>query len=376
MGYMGLLIGMVLLLVSIQLFVNIRQILKENNPRRSGFDFVSISKTITNENMGKDNLFSVEEINELKTLPEIIAVSPLVSNRYRVRASAGNVFGFSTELFFESLDENFMSNQPEDFNWKPGQDIVPIVLSSDFLEMYNVFAPAQGLPQLSAQTITSLNLFLECSGTQGFQNFRGNVVGLSDQINSILVPPSFMSWSNQHLAGDSTIAPTRVFLKLKDANNPKLIHYLDTHGYYLNHDKIQFGRIKSILQNVVSALGVFGILVIVMALLLFSFYLQLMIARSKNNLQLLLTLGYSPRWLSNGVTKTWIPIYAFIILIALGITQIFQFLFFQFAFVKQFQLSWLLHWSVIIMALVLLLITLWVNSSLVKKELNRLSDFS
>jgi hypothetical protein len=371
MGYVGLVIGVLLLLFSMQLFLNIQQLLKENNPRKNGFDFVSISKTITNENMGKDNLFSEKEISELKALPQIDAVSPLTSNHYRVRASAGNVFEFSTDLFFESLDENFM-NQPADFVWKPGQEIVPIILSSDFLEMYNVFAPAQGLPQLSALTITSLNLFLECSGTRGFQNFRGNVVGLSDQINSILVPHSFMTWSNKQLAGDSTIAPTRVFLKLKDANNPQLINYLDSHGFYLNHDKIQFGRIKSILQNIVSALGGFGILVIVMALLLFSFYLQLMIAKSKENLKLLLTLGYSPRWLSNGFTKTWLPVYAFIILIALGITQLLQILFLQFPFVKQAALPWHLHWSVIVMALVLLLITLWVNSSLVKKEINRL----
>jgi hypothetical protein len=307
----------------------------------------------------------------LKALPQIDAVSPLTSNHYRVRASAGNVFAFSTDLFFESLDENFM-NQPVDFVWKPGQEIVPIILSSDFLEMYNVFAPAQGLPQLSAQTITSLNLFLECSGTHGIENFRGNVVGLSDQINSILVPHSFMMWSNKQLAGDSTIAPTRVFLKLKDANNPQLINYLDSHGFYLNHDKIQFGRIKSILQNIVSALGGFGILVIVMALLLFSFYLQLMIAKSKENLKLLLTLGYSPRWLSNGFTKTWLPVYGVIILFALSITQLLQILFLQFPFVKQAALQWHLHWSVIVMAFVLLLITLWVNSRLVKKEINRL----
>jgi hypothetical protein len=46
--------------------------------------------------------------------------------------------------------------------------------------------------------------------------------------------------------------------------------------------------VKGILQTIVSSLAGFGILVILLALVLFSFYLQLMIAKSKDNLQLLL----------------------------------------------------------------------------------------
>ena len=36
--------------------------LKENNPRKNGFDFISVTKTITNENMGKDNTFKDDEL--------------------------------------------------------------------------------------------------------------------------------------------------------------------------------------------------------------------------------------------------------------------------------------------------------------------------
>ena len=50
-----------------QMFVNIQQLLKENNPRKSGgYDFISISKTITNENMGKDNSFTNADLTKLK----------------------------------------------------------------------------------------------------------------------------------------------------------------------------------------------------------------------------------------------------------------------------------------------------------------------
>ena len=77
---------------------------------------------------------------------------------------------------------------------------------------------------------------------------------------------------------------------------------------------------KGVLQALVSGLAGFGVLVILLALVLFSFYLQLMIARSKDNLQLLLTLGYSLDWLSKTVAKKWIPVYIIIIISAVAAT--------------------------------------------------------
>ncbi len=68
LGYFGLGIGVLLLLVSLQMFINIQQLLKENSPRKNGFDFISISKSITNENMGKDNSFTNADLTKLKSL--------------------------------------------------------------------------------------------------------------------------------------------------------------------------------------------------------------------------------------------------------------------------------------------------------------------
>ena len=373
LGYFGLGIGVLLLLVSMQMFVNIQQLLSENAPRKSGgYDFISISKTITNANMGKDNSFTNEDLLKLKEQPTIAGVAPLISNKFRVRATAGDIIPFSTDLFLESINNNFIDTVPPSFSWQPGQIVVPIIFSSDFLEMYNVFAPAQGLPQLSAKTISSVNIILECSGPYGTQNFKGNVVALSDRINSLLVPQTFMNWSNFYFMHDTTVHASRVYIKTKDANDPKLINYLDQQDYHLNKDKVRFSRIKSVLQNIVSALGVFGILVIVLALMLFSFYLQLMIAKSKDNLRLLLTLGYSPKWLAKSVAKTWLPVYLSIILVALILTEILHLLFLQLSFVSRANLPWLLHSSVWLTAIVLFALTIFINLKLVKKELENI----
>ncbi|MEO8963027.1 MAG: FtsX-like permease family protein [Ginsengibacter sp.] len=369
-GYFGLWIGVVLLLVSIQLFINIQQLLKENTPRKSGgYDFISISKTITNDNMGKDNSFTETDLSKLKKQPDIADVAALISNKFRIQATAGDLIPFSTDLFLESINDNFIDTIPPTFSWQPGQMVVPIILSSDFLEIYNVFAPAQDLPQLSQKTISSVNIILECTGPYGKQNFKGNIVALSDRINSLLVPSSFMRWSNWHFMEDTAVRASRIYIKIKDANDPSLISYLDQQGYHLNKDKVKFSRIKSVLQNIVSALGVFGILVIVLALMLFSFYLQLMIAKSKSNLRLLLTLGYSPKWLATSVAKTWLPFYILIIIAALISTEILHLLFLQLSFVSNTGLPYLLNWIVWLAAIVLLGLTMLINLRLVKKEL-------
>ncbi len=371
-SYFGLGIGVVLLLSSMQMFININNLLKENNPRKNGFDFFSITKVITNENMGKDNTFKDVEFNEIKNHNTVEDAAPLISNQYRAKASAGTIIPFSTDLFLESIDNAFIDTVPPSFTWQPGQETVPIIFSSDFLELYNVFAPSQDLPQLSSKTVSSVNIILEIYGATGVQNFKGNIVALSDRINSILVPKNFMEWSNQNFGAASKVNPSRIYIKTKDANNPQLITFLESKNYHLNKDKTKFGRVKKVLQNIVSALGVFGMLVIVLALMLFSFYLQLMIAKSKENLQLLLTLGYSPNWLSKTVAKTWIPVYVIVVIAAVIITALLHYAFVKISFVERNELSYFLHWSVVVVSILLLFLSVFTNYRLVKKELYRI----
>lgn len=371
-SYFGLGIGVVLLLSSMQIFININKQLKQNNPSKSGYDFISISKTITNENMGMDNTFKDEDLNEIKAQPTVSDAAPLLPNKFKVRASAGNVIPFSTDLFLESIDDNFIDTVPQTFKWAPGQETVPVIFASDFLELYNVLALSLELPQLSDKTVSSVNIILEINGASGSQNYKGNIVALSDRINSVLVPRNFMEWANQKFGGVSKAYPSRVYIKTRDANSPQLISFLDSKNYHVNKDKTKFGRIKKVLQNIVSALAVFGILVIILALMLFSFYLQLMIARSRENLQLLLTLGYSPNWLGKTVAGRWIPVYVAVVVGAVAITALLQYGFVKISAVETNGLSYFLHWSVLAVAVLLLALSVFTNFRLVKKELYKI----
>jgi hypothetical protein len=372
LSYIGLGIGVLLLLCSVQMYININQLLKEKNPKKTGFDFISVTKTITDQNMGKDNRFTPDDLKEIQSQYFIDDAAPLIANQFRVKASAGNIIPFSTDLFLESINEKFIDTVPPNFTWKEGQANVPIIFSSDFLEMYNVFAPSQDLPQLSENTISSVAIILECHGPAGVQNFRGQIVAVSDRINSVLVPENFMQMANKNFGGVSTVPASRIYLKTKDANNPELLSFLQQKNYHVNKDKTKFGRIKQILQAIVSGLAGFGVLVILLAMVLFSFYLQLMIAKSKENLQLLLTLGYSPHWLSKTVAKKWIPVYILVVITAVVITALLHFSFQHFVLHTREELSPFINWLVITISLVLLVLSITVNYRLVKKLLYRL----
>ena len=365
-GYIGLGIGLFILLASLQLFLDINALLTEKNIRKDGFDFISVTKTITNENMGKDNRFSMADIKEFKEQKFITDAAPLISNQFRAKASAGNIIPFSTDLFLESIDNNFLDTLPVDFNWHPGQQVIPIIFSTDYLEMYNIFAPAQGLPQLSAATASSVNIILECYGPLGPVTYKARIVGLSDRINSILVPLNFLDWANKEYGLQTETGAARVYIKTVDANNPQFLDYLQQKNYHINKDKTKFGRVKKVLQAVVSGMGVFAILVILLSLFLFSIYLQLMIARSKNNLQLLITLGYSPHWLSKQVARQWTPVYAIIFLLVLVLVQMGQYVFCS-LLPDASNLSVFISPWVVLLALVFFAGSLFLNFRFIKK---------
>ena len=373
-SYIGLGIGVLLLLASVQMFVNIQQLMKENTIRKDGFDFISVTKRVTNETMGQPekNVFYQKDIDELKGKPFITNVAPLEANRFRVQLSAGEILAFKTDLFLESIENEFLDTLPPNFSWQEGQQKIPVIISSDYLEAYNVFAPSQGLPQVSAETATNIPVVMSVSGNGQQVDFYGSVVAFTDRINSVIVPKSFLDWANKNYGEGASQGYGRLYIKTTNANNPELLSYLDQKGYNVNKDRTRFGRTKQVMQGIFSGLGVFGLLVVIMALMLFSFYLQLVIARSKENLQLLLLVGYSPLWLSKNVSRRFIPIYVFIVLTALVLTQVMQWLFHQFVMYNREELNTPVHWSVIALAVVLVILSAITNYRLVKKLLYKL----
>ncbi|MBO9657482.1 MAG: hypothetical protein J7527_01525 [Chitinophagaceae bacterium] len=373
-SYAGLGIGVLLLLCSIQMFINIQRLLKEGSIRRDGFDYISITKSVTNETMGTPdkNQFSEQDLAELRAQPFINGVSPLLPNDFRVTLGAGSVLAFNTDMFLETLDDEFIDTLPPTFKWQEGQTNIPLILSSDFFEIYNVFAPGQGLPQISRETAMGIPVQITCEGNGSAEVFIGKIVAFSDRVNSVLVPKNFLIWSNKKFGKGQEVKASRIFVKTKDANSTDLLKFVDSKKYSLNKDKTLLGRNKMVIQGIFSGLGIFGLLVVLLALMLFSFYLQLVIARSKDSLQLLITLGYSPKWLSSNVAKLFIPIYIAVVLAAMAATQLMQWSFHHFVMYDRPELSPFVDWTVMMTGIILVFLSVFANYRLVRRLFSKL----
>lgn len=371
-SYIGLGIGILLLLASLQMFINLQQLMRTGSIRKEGFDYISITRSVTNENMGQKekHLFTRAMVDSIRQLPFISDAAPLEANLFQVELSAGGILPFSTNLFVESIEDRFLDTLPPGFSWQPGQALVPIIVSSDFLEIFNVFGPSYGLPQVSPETASGIPVRITVYGDAGREeNFTGRIMAFSDRINSVIVPKSFLDWGNINFKGKKAELFSRIYIKTKDANDPALLNYLDQQAFKVNKDKTKFGRMKQVFEGIFTGLGVFGILVVVLAMLLFSFYLQLVIARSRDSIRLLLTLGYSPNWLSRHFTQRFIPVYVFIIVTALALTAFMQFAFHRWVMYNRPELQSWPHWSVLLTAIALFILFVWANYKLVRKKM-------
>ena len=84
LSYTGLGVGVLLLLCCIQMYVNINQLLKDRNPKKDGYDYISVTKLITNDNMAEDHSFNDAEVADIKKQKAIYDASPVLANNFFV----------------------------------------------------------------------------------------------------------------------------------------------------------------------------------------------------------------------------------------------------------------------------------------------------
>lgn len=312
MALIAVFTGTVLLLLSVMIWWNFKEILQGKHDDDSlGSTFLTISKEVTDDNMGKPRttLFTYTEIDALNSLPQVTDVGVLTANRFPVYATLSARLGFSTEMFLEAVPDRFIDSKPIDWAWQPGSSRVPIIISSDFLNLYNYgFALSQGLPQLSKTSIKSLAFDLVIGKGPNAEIFTANVVGFSDRISSVLVPQSFIDYGNQKLAPDMVTMPSRLIIQVTDPSNEQFVKFLSSRGYSTNGELLRWNKLRRVVDAVSSATGLLAVLLMVIGAMVFILFIELTVARAQESLKLLLTLGYSPRYLSVFMLKRFVPL--------------------------------------------------------------------
>ncbi len=305
----ALCIGLLLLFAAALAWSDFNQVLSGKGKQDSMASFVVIGKKVTNESMQRnttENLFTETDISQLRQLPGVNEVGPLTANRYPVSASLGGNLGFYTEMFLESVDDKYLDAIPEDWSWQAGQPTLPIIMSNDFLNLYNYgFALSQGLPQLSQASIKAIPF--QITVAKGKEQYRAQIVGFTDRISSVLVPQSFMEAMNKRYGDASADRSSRLILKVKDPSDQRFVSYLKAKNYTTNEDQLRWNRIRSVVQAIVTSVGAVALIVVGMAVLAFILFIELTVQRAAGHIRLMKQLGYAPKTLKKILNRFFLP---------------------------------------------------------------------
>lgn len=289
---LGAFIGLTLLLFALQTWFDLQRILRGTS---DSDNFVTINKPVSLANtiFGK-SVFNPKEIQNIGSQSFVQSVGAFTANRFKVGASS-RMMNFYTELFFESIPSAYLDVTDSDFRWHEGQAELPIIMSKDYLALYNFgFAISQGLPQFTASTIRQVTIDITIRGNGREQVFTGRIIGFSERINSVLVPEDFMTFANKNFGDQPDLGASRLLLKVANPYDQNLTHFLEEKGYELSSGRLIGGRLGTILNATIAALAGIGVLLMILSVLVFVLNYQLIISKSAADITLLRQIGYRP----------------------------------------------------------------------------------
>ena len=125
------LVGMVIILLGIQ-FYNDTQAIYQSEDSFMKEDYLIVNKKIgaVTTITGKSNAFSDDEINDASAQPFVQKIGTFSSSSFDVRASF-DIQGFarfSTDMFFESVPDEFVDVKTEDWDYVDGSRSLPITI--------------------------------------------------------------------------------------------------------------------------------------------------------------------------------------------------------------------------------------------------------
>jgi hypothetical protein len=329
MGTLGLGIAALLLLVAVQMQADFSELLQGKQNKDTNTQYLVINRQLNNNNLNSGGLRE-EELAALKKLPEVSAVGIIQPGYFKASlSSTSDRFPFYTDVSFETVSSDFLDEIPEHWSWQEKDEYVPIIVPSLYLDLYNFqFALAQQLPQLTPEVVKMIFFNIRIQGPNGEVVLKGKVAGSSDRIQSMLVPQEFMQWCNTRFAQGEKRNPSRILLKTKDATSPVLNQFLEKNQLQADKEKTRFSKYREIVNWIAGISGLSGLLMLVFAALVLSLFIQLNIVSKQDEIRLLIQLGASPQQMIGFLMKKFFPPNAIIVLIALGLVAILQYLLF------------------------------------------------
>ena len=288
------LIGMVVILGGIQVYSDLKPLVAGDNAL-IGNDYVVISKPVKRLN-SKTN-FSDEEIKQLEEQDFTLRLGKFTPAQYKVYGGVNiGGQGFATYMFFEAIPDEFIDVRSKEWKFQKAKHKVPIIIPRNYLNLYNFgfSQTSDQLPQITESMMKDLELELTLSGGNHSDKFKGQVVGFTDRLNTILVPYDFIEWSNKRYAKDEKVEFSRLILEVENPSDPNLLNYFKEHGYAAEDKPAESNKALFLLQVSVAVIIGIGVLFSILSLIILTLSIYLLLQKNIEKLRTLVQIGYKP----------------------------------------------------------------------------------
>lgn len=292
------LFGMLIVLLGYQFYCDVLPVFTSQDSFMKA-DYLIVSKRIGTASTisGRDNSFNNAEIDDISSQKFIKKIGNFTSTEYKVDAHMG-INGqsiLSSELFFESVPDEFVDASLKDWKYDEGSREVPIILPRTYINMYNFgFAQSRSLPKISDGLIGMIDFRIYIHGNGHQDEYKGKVIGFSNRLNTILVPQKFMDWSNKYYSPAEKSNPTRLIIEVSNPADENITKYLDDKGYEVDSDKLQSGKTTYFLRMIVMIVMAVGIVISILSFYILMLSIYLLVQKNTSKLENLLLIGYSP----------------------------------------------------------------------------------
>ena len=290
----ALVVGVSLMVVTINLYLNFKELLSDNDAFSNNYLVINKSVGYLNTFGLSSTTFDDAEIADVKSNGLVLDAEGFKANQFDVELKTGEPINLRMEIYFESISTKYIDKVPSTWTWREGEEVVPIIMSTEFYNLMSFgFTPTKkGIPQIPKSLLLNHIVELNLRGAKGEKKMKTKIVGYSDRINSLIVPQEFLNWANNNIGSGIKSTYSRVMLEVEDASNPALTTFLENNGYVTNRDQLLSGSGKTKIKLFLSVLGLIGGFIVVLTLNTLVMNIQLLVSKAKAELKMLFSLGY------------------------------------------------------------------------------------
>ena len=297
--FLANLFGMSIVLLSIQFYKDVIPVFTESDSFMKK-EYLIVTKKISaiGSFAGKTNTFSEDELKSLQEQRFSKDVGAFTPSQFKVSAGFGMKeagISLSTEMFFESVPNKFVDVSLDKWHFDKESRSIPIIIPRSYLNLYNFgFAQSRSLPKLSEGVMGLIQMDIVIKGNGRLEQYKGNIVGFSNRLNTILVPEDFMKWANSEFADENKPQPVRLIVEVDNPADDGIARYFQEKGYEAENDKLDAGKTTYFLRLITGIVMGVGLFISILSFYVLMLSIFLLLQKNTVKLESLLLIGYSP----------------------------------------------------------------------------------